>query len=488
MGNICAVQGSFSRCGWWRGEQAAIDRTAKPPEKKIIAKNERGVKVETTSDRIVAVIGAGPAGLFAAKHLAASGCQVVLFNRDIKPGGLAEYGIYVDKHRLKEGFRAQFKTILSSPSIHYLGNVMVGEAGDLTLEQIMDLGFHAILVTVGAQAEKKLNLPGENLQGVYHAKNVVYHYNLLPPYGKMPFPIGKNVKIVGAGNVMMDIAHWLIDKHQVDEMTAVVRRGPAEVKFDQKELESVVASFDINHLRAEIERVAPLMRTLGQDPEKSMASFSQAAQKACPHESHTRGYLRFLVSPHQVLGDSDGKVTGLEVEENTLVLDHGQTRAIGTGKYQTLPADTVIFAIGDQIDRNLGLPVQDNQYARNPNPSFPVEGISFEAYDPAVGQTIPGVFLAGWARQASTGMVGIAKRDGMNAVEAMRQYLDHCPANSPVDTAKLVNEIQSRCENSVTYTDIQRLEQVEQQLAQEKNLEEFKFDTNEEMLAAIQSG
>ncbi len=87
--------------------------------------------MEPEQRRLIAIIGAGPAGLYAARQLAAHGYEIFLFNRDIKPGGLAEYGIYVDKHRLKDGMRSQFRSILTSPTIHYLGNVQVGVDKDL---------------------------------------------------------------------------------------------------------------------------------------------------------------------------------------------------------------------------------------------------------------------------------------------------------------------------------------------------------------------
>ena len=112
---------------------------------------------------LVAIVGAGPAGLFAARQLALAGARVVVFNRDVKPGGLAEYGIFPDKHKMKEGLRKQFRNLLAMPQIEYWGNVTVGQDADLTLDDLRAFGFQAILVTVGAQGTKWLGLPGEEL-------------------------------------------------------------------------------------------------------------------------------------------------------------------------------------------------------------------------------------------------------------------------------------------------------------------------------------
>ena len=128
-----------------------------------------------TDQNYVAVIGAGPAGLFGAFELASQGAEVVIFNRDIKPGGLAEYGIYPSKYRLRQGLRAQFRTILSMQGIDYFGNVTIGDHADISLKELPQLGFHAVLVTAGAQGIKWLGIPGERGEGVYHAKEIVYH-------------------------------------------------------------------------------------------------------------------------------------------------------------------------------------------------------------------------------------------------------------------------------------------------------------------------
>ena len=435
----------------------------------------------------VAVIGAGPAGIFAARLLASQGMHVVLLNRDIKPGGLAEYGIYPDKHKMKEGLRKQFNQILLMPEIDYYGFVKIGNDSGLSLADMRGMGFQAILATIGAQGTKWLGLPGEDLEGVFHAKDLVYHYNKLPPFSTQRYPIGQKVALVGAGNVMMDVAHWLIRDLKVAEAIAVVRRGPAEVKFSKKEMELVARNLDLARLFQEIERAAPVMQAVDQDVAAARDFILSGMAKALEPVSDTRFYFDFLASPTRISGDSSGRVCELEVEDNTLVPRDGDTQARGLGTFHTLSVDTVIYCIGDRVDEKFGLPTKGNEYIKNPKPLYPVDDLSYETFDPKAGHPVEGVFVAGWAREASSGLVGVARKDGENGASAVLQYLQG--KKPDIDEAGLIARLKSVIQKQgrpiVRYSDIQRLEVMEQAEAEQLGVEEFKMSTNEEMLAAM---
>ena len=436
-----------------------------------------------TNQYLVAVVGAGPAGLFGARELANQGARVVLFNRDIKPGGLAEYGIYPTKYMMKAGLRKQFRQILENPNIDYYGNISIGAQGDLSLDDLRALGFQAILVTAGAQGAKWLGLPGEDLEGVYQAKDVVYFYNKLPPNSQQHYRFGAHCAIVGAGNVMVDIARYLIRQEKVDEVIAVVRRGPAEVKFDKKEMEYVIANLDQDALDKEIARVRPIMEAVNQDPEAARAAILEALPKAYEKVSDTRFRFEFLSSPVQMLG-ANGLLTQLEVEDTTLVLKDGDTKARGTGNKRLLDVETVIFAIGDKVDETFGLPIEWNEFVKSPAPKYPVDGLSYEAFDPQAGKPIQGVFVGGWSRKASDGLVGYARKDGINASKAVWGYLQTVqPDDSALETINV--KIKELHKPAVTKDDIKKLEAVETEEAQKRGLEEFKFASNEDMLRAM---
>jgi ferredoxin--NADP+ reductase len=449
---------------------------------------KEGFMSSESNQHLVVVVGAGPAGIYAARQLATGGARVILLNRDIKPGGLAEYGIYYDKYKMKDGLRKQFRQILAMPEITYMGNVTVGEKGDVTLDDLRALGFQAIMVSAGAQGTKWLGLPGEELRGVYHAKDIVYHYNKLPPYSTQDFRVRGRVALVGVGNVMMDIAHWAIRDLNVDEVIAVARRGPAEVKFTKKEMEYVIGNLDVPALDAELRRCAPFMFEVGQDVQAAREYILSALPKAMEPVSATHMRFDFLASPTRIVGNEQGQVTGLEVEDTKLVLKGNDTKAVGMGVRRILDVDTVVFCIGDKVDESFGLPIQWNEFVKSPNPCYPIDGASYEAYDPQENRPLEGIFVAGWSREASSGLVGVARKDGENGAKAMLQYLGTLPASRITESIVIDQLVQTLTKNGkrvIWKEDVALLESAEQAQAQKLGLEEYKLKTNEEMLAVV---
>ena len=425
----------------------------------------------------VAVIGAGPAGLFGARELANQGVRVALFNRDIKPGGLAEYGIYPEKHMMKEGLRKQFRGAMENPNLEYFGNIVVGNNGDITLDELRGLGFDAVLVSAGAQGTKWLGLPGEELEGVYHAKEVVYAYNNLPPFSQKNFRFGKRCAIIGAGNVMVDIARHLINVQKVDEVIAVVRRGPNEVNFTKEEMKHLISYLDMDEFENEMARVQPVAQAVNQDLETGRQKVLDSLAKADLKTSNAKFHFDFLASPTAMFGEN-GALTQLEVEDNILVEKDGKISAKGTGVKRQLDVDTVIFAIGDKVDESFGLPTEWNEFIKNKEPLFPVEGISYES-------TIESVFVGGWSRKASEGLVGYARRDGTNAARAVWDYLQtKTPANTSMDD--VIEKMRRLNKPVIMKDDIKRLEAIEAEEAKKRGLVEFKFSSNEEMLEAME--
>ena len=179
----------------------------------------------------------------------------------------------------------------------------------------------------------------------------------------------------------------------------------------------------------------------------------------------------------------------LEVENNTLVRVGETTKPRGLRTFDMLEVDTVIYCIGDQVDPGLGLPVKWGAYVTHPHPRFPVEGTSYEAYDPEKEEAIEGIFVAGWARQPSKGLVGTARKDGRHGAQALLHYLRTQSTLSPEEMEARLNALRARFRELdkpvVTEEDWFRLLEVERREAERRGVPEFKFATNEEMLRAI---
>lgn len=444
------------------------------------------------SGHLVVVVGAGPAGIYGSRKLAEAGHEVILLNRDLKPGGLAEYGIYFNKHKMKEGIRAQFRRILADPHVHYLGNVRIGEQADLTLEELRQLlRPSAIVVAAGAQGTKFLGLPGEQAPGVYHAKDLVYHFNNLPPFAQQQFEIGAHAVIIGIGNVMVDIAHWLVHEKKIPEVIAVARRGPAQRAYTDVEIRAVSANIDTEDLRAELERIRPRLEAVGEDIETIYQELTKHTGVAAKEgESPTKLKFRFLASPVEVLHNEAGRPRALRVEETELVRKGESLSARGTGTFAEIAADTVIFAVGDSVDTKLGLPKGSGGYATCPHPDPDNAGDeAYQAFDPQTDARIPDVFVIGWSRQASDGLVGKARQDGERGVQVVNRYLEKMTSDAAEDTVEKLTqlraELQARGVRTADYADVQKLEEIERQEAAQRGSEFYKFASNEEMFAQI---
>jgi ferredoxin--NADP+ reductase len=432
---------------------------------------------------LVGVIGAGPAGLFATRALAAQGARVVLLNRDIKPGGLAEYGIFLNKYKMKSGLRRQFQKILSDPLVTYLGHVTVAERGDLTVGELATMGFDALVYAIGAQGTKYLGIEGERLPGVYHAKDLVYHYNRLPPFSERAFPLGRRVAIVGVGNVMVDIANYCAHFAGCEEIVAIARRGPFEKAYDDREFEDVEDAFDHALYRQEIERIRPRLEAAGQNADELLAGLKPEPSP----RARARLRFRFLASPLRVVAEN-GRVVGLEVEETRLERKGERIVAAGTGETSVIPVDTVVFAVGDRVDEHAGLPYRDGLYLTAPGDD---PAAAYQVLDPARGGAQAGVFVVGWARRASDGVVGRARLDAETGIKHVAAYLANRPPRSRGEAeqaiAALRDTLAARGVAVVDYAAVQRLEATERARAVAERLEEFKFASDREMLDAIGS-
>jgi ferredoxin--NADP+ reductase len=427
-----------------------------------------------------------------AASLGKAGHEIIILNRDIKFGGLAEYGIFPSKLKLRGGLRKQYWDLLQQPNVHYFGNVSIGKDKDLTVDDVRSLGASAVVFSIGAQGTKAIGVEGDSAQGVFHAKDVVYHFNRLPGFGDRPFEMGKHVAVIGAGDVMVDIAHWLTRYKKVERVTAIVRRGPAERKYNPKEIRAVCANMDLEGIKNEFDRIKDRLVAVGQNPDEIQKGLFDEFTKCEPAASRTKMGFRFLASPKRILVDEHNRVRGLEMEENKLEPKGEDTAAVGLKQFYEFPCDSVVFAVGDKVDDTVGLPYKGGTFLTNPNKTGndPDDAL-FQAYDETSGKILEGLFLAGWARKASEGLVGVAKRDGDWCAEVVTRYLETKAAGSPVSAVldKLQARLKERKSRPVDITGLRALQAAEKAHKDMTDyIGEFKYVTNQEMLSLIERG
>ena len=445
------------------------------------------------TSHVIIVAGAGPAGMAVASSLAKAGHEIVILNRDIKFGGLAEYGIFPAKLKLRGGLKKQYWELLERPNVHYFGNVSIGNGKDLTVEEVRNLGASAVVFSIGAQGTKAIGVEGDSAKGVFHAKDVVYHFNRLPGFGDRPFEMGQHVAVIGAGDVMVDIAHWLVRYKKVERVTAVVRRGPAERKYNPKEIRMVCANMDVAGIANEVARIKDRLAAVGQNAGDILKGLTDEFTKCEPKVSETKMGFKFLASPKRILVDGNNQVRGLEMEDNKLDPKGEDTVAVGLKQYYEFPCDSVVFAVGDKVDETIGLPYKSGLFITNPNKTGndPDDAL-FQAYDETAGKVMDGVFLAGWARKASEGLVGIAKRDGDWCADVVTKYLSTKTPDNHSDIKvvldKLASTLTAHKSHPVDLAGLRILESNEKSHWGEDCIGEFKFTNNKEMLELIERG
>lgn len=449
--------------------------------------------MSTQGKHVIIVAGAGPAGMAVAGLLAKRGHEVIILNRDIKFGGLAEYGIFPAKLKLRGGLKKQYWELIERPNVHYFGNVSIGKGKDLTVEDVRSLGASAVVFSIGAQGTKAIGVEGDSAKGVFHAKDVVYHFNRLPGFGDRPFEMGNHVAVIGAGDVMVDIAHWLVRYKKVERVTAIVRRGPAERKYNPKEIRAVCANMDVEGIASEIARIKDRLAAVGQNADEVLKGLTGEFTKCEPKVSETKMGFKFLASPKRILVDGANRVRGLEMEDNKLDPKGEDTVAVGLKQYYEFPCDAVIFAVGDKVDETVGLPYKSGMFITNPNKTGndPDDAL-FQAYDETTGKIVEGVFLAGWARKASEGLVGIAKRDGDWCAEVVSRYISTKTPDSHSDAKvvldKLTAILRARKSHPIDLQGLRILESSEKSHRSEDCIGEFKYASNKEMIQLIERG
>ncbi|MER6096077.1 FAD-dependent oxidoreductase [Streptomyces sp. NPDC001728] len=361
-----------------------------PPQRRVEANGLR-----------VAVVGAGPAGLFAADELLRHpGVSVTVHDRLPTPYGLARAGVAPD-HQDTKRVAGLFRAIEDQPGFTYRLDTEIGR--DLHHEDLVR-DHHAVVYAVGAATDRRLGIEGEELPGSASATDFVAWYNGHPDHSTATYPLdGERAVVVGNGNVALDAARVLtadpetlahtdisdralaaLRASRVREVVVLGRRGPAQAAFTLPELLAVAALDGIDVVVAGWPADVPADAT-----PKTKVLAELAARPRVP--GRRRMVLRFLTTPTRIVGDD--RVTGLTVARTALSTEDGTVRAVPTQDTETLGASLVLRAIG---------------YRAEPVPGLPFDGTTGTVPHER-GRVEPGVYVAGWIKRGPTGFIGTNK-------------------------------------------------------------------------------
>jgi ferredoxin/flavodoxin---NADP+ reductase len=375
----------------------------------------------------VAVVGSGPAGFYAAGALLAADTplEVDMIERLPTPWGLVRLGVAPDHPKIKSVSRA-FERIAAQPGFRFLGNVEVGR--DVEHRELVDL-YDAVVYAVGAQSDRRMGIPGEDLPGSWAATEFVAWYNGHPDYQHLEFDLsGERAVVIGNGNVAVDVARMLaltaeelaptdttdaaIDAFTsagITEIVMVGRRGPAQAAFTTPELQELgeLAGADVIVDPADLEGAEPV----DTNSERNLAVLREYAARV-PEGKPKRLVLRFLTSPVEIRGEE--RVEAIELVRNRLERDaRGTLRAVATGERESLACGIVFRSVGYRGVALPGVPF-DEETGTIPNDR---------------GRVAPGVYVAGWIKRGPSGVIGTNKKDAAETVELLLEDLRDAPRN-----------------------------------------------------------
>jgi ferredoxin--NADP+ reductase len=429
----------------------------------------------------VAVVGSGPAGFYAAGALLASDLpvEVDMIERLPTPWGLVRLGVAPDHPNIKAVSRA-FEKIAAQPGFRFFGNVELGR--DVTHEELTRI-YDAVIYAVGAQTDRQLGIPGEELPGSWAATEFVAWYNGHPDFQAIPFDLNTEcVVVVGAGNVALDVARMLalapeelaptdttdqaiaaINDSPVREIVLLARRGPAQAAFTTPELKELgeLADADV------IVHPADLEGAVGTDT-NSQRNLEVLREYAAREPAGRRRAIvfRFCVSPVEIRGA--GRVEEIEIVHNELV--DGGARAVPTDRHETITCGLVFRSVGYRGVMLPGVPF-DEAKCVIPNDRGRVE---------------PGLYAAGWIKRGPTGVIGTNKKDATETVELLledaRAGLLHRDSDGPLESL-----LEERGVEAVMYGGWEAIDREERTRGEPHGRPRIKLCSWDELLAAARA-
>lgn len=467
----------------------------------------RGLVGTATNPLRVAIVGSGPSAFYAAGHLLKNKAhpelvvEVDMFDRLPTPWGLVRGGVAPDHPNIKAVSRV-FEKTAASPGFSFYGGVEFGR--DITRDDLRNR-YHAVVYAVGAQTDKRMNIPGEELPGSWPATEFVAWYNGHPDHRHLEFDLScKRAVIIGAGNVALDLVRMLaltadelavtdvadhalevLRESAIEEVVLVARRGPAEAAFTNPELrelgELVDADVIVDPADVELDsRSAEAIAAQGELTARRNVEILSGYSRLTPAGKGRRVILRFLLSPVAIRGED--RVEAVELVRNQLTFENGAVRARPTDQRETLEAGIVFRSIGY---RGVCLPDVPFDEGRGTVPND-----AGRIMDPDDGRMIPGEYAVGWIKRGPSGVIGTNKPDAQETVAALLEDLGEGRLMDPSDPARdsLQSLLLERDVAHVSYQGWEQIDQAERAAGEPTGRPRVKLCTLEELLAAGRSG
>lgn len=448
----------------------------------------------------VAIIGAGPAGFYAAEHLYKQRDLVVevdMYDRLPTPYGLVRNGVAPDHQKIKSVTKV-FERVARSPGFRFFGYVELGS--DISVDDLRRF-YHQIVYTTGAQTDRNLNIPGINLANSHAATEFVAWYNGHPDYRDCHFDLSQeHVAVVGIGNVAVDVCRILcrtpselaktdiadyaleaLRNSNVKVVHMLGRRGPAQGAFTTPELKELGEMEDADVIvYPEEAKLDELSKASMADADRGTMRKVELIQDFAEREltgKSRRLYLRFLVSPVELSGD--GRVESMKLVKNELyATEAGTLRPRPIDEFEEIPVGLVFRSIGYQGVRLPGVPFNENWGV-----ILNEEG---RVLDPETKLPLVGEYTAGWIKRGPTGVIGTNKPDAAETVDRMMEDLEQNLVLDPEEpTAEAVEElIRRRKPGYLTFEDWMYLDELEVERGKKLGRPRLKFTRIEDMLAA----
>jgi ferredoxin--NADP+ reductase len=449
----------------------------------------------------VAVVGSGPAGFYIVQHLLQApgiAVRVDMFERLPTPYGLVRYGVAPDHPKIKS-VESVYDKLAARPEFRFYGNVDYGR--DLSLEDLRE-HYDQIVFCTGAQTDRRLGIPGEDLPGSHAATEFVAWYNGHPDFSDRRFDLGgRSAVVIGVGNVAVDVARILcrtpeelattdiadyalaaLRCSRIEEVHLLGRRGPLQAAFTNPEIKELgeLADACTSTIPAEVALDDAERSGLDRATARKVEILQSYAGRTDATKSR-RLAVRFLVSPTEILGDEKTGVRAVRVARNELCTDEkGRVTARATDVTELLEAGLVFRSVGYRGVPLSGLPFHE-AWGVVPNAAGRV-------VLPETGGTAPGIYVAGWIKRGPSGVIGTNKPDAGETVGCMLE--DHGEGRTLTPSRPGLRSIEERLAarnvRFVTYGDWKALDLAERERGKPAGRPRVKFTAYHEFLGALE--